>query len=123
MQDDSRGEVRVVYFTSQFDRMSDFYQNILGLSVFKTFDHGEFQRGVVFELNNTLIELLEQESVVANQAESYLYIEKNNVEGFFEQIKNKVNIIKEIETFPWGHTSFVVADLEGNKLKFFSQTN
>jgi catechol-2,3-dioxygenase len=123
MQDNFQGEVRVVFYTSQFDVMSDFYQSILGLPVFKTFDHSKFQRGIVFELNKTLVELLEQENTVIIQTESYLYIEKNNVREFFEQIKNEVKIIKELETFDWGHTSFLVADPEGNKLKFFSQTN
>jgi predicted enzyme related to lactoylglutathione lyase len=121
MQDNFQGEVRVVFFTNQFDKMSDFYKNILGLPVFKTFDHGEFQRGTVFELNKTLIELLEKKNGVISQTDSYLYIEKNNVKDFFEQIKSKVIVIKEIETFSWGHTSFVIEDPEGNKLKFFSQ--
>jgi catechol-2,3-dioxygenase len=79
--------------------MSDFYQNILGLSVFKTFDHGKFQKGVVFELNNTLVELLEQENEVKTETMSYLYIEKNNVEDFFKQIEIKLLSSKKLKLF------------------------
>lgn len=117
-----QGEIRIVYYTNQFEITSDFYFNILGLTIFKTFDHeGEYNRGTVFQLGKLLVEILETKDQVQNNSSSYLYIERNDINDFFDQIKESVTVISPPESFPWGHTSFLIQDPDGNQLKFFSQ--
>jgi predicted enzyme related to lactoylglutathione lyase len=115
------GEVRVVFYTNKFEKVMSFYTDILGLEIFKEFDHGKFQRGIVFKVNSTLIEFLETEKEPLNNTDSYLYIEHTNIGQYYNDVIDKVEIVSKLESFPWGHTSFITKDPEGNKLKFFSQ--
>jgi len=117
-----QGEIRIVYYTNQYNEICDFYKNVIGLEIFKTFDHnGEYERGIVFFLGEILVEILETKDEIQCKNDSYLYIETKEVNNFFDKIKDHVTVISSLESFPWGHTSFLIQDPDGNKLKFFTQ--
>ena len=47
--------------------------------------------------------------------------EIDDVDGFWEQVKDKANIIQPIETMPYGARRFTITDLDGNELGFVKQ--
>lgn len=118
-----QGEIRLVFETSQYDIIKEFYTNIIRLPIFKEFDHGLYQRGVVFKINQTLIEFLEKKETETknNSNYKYMYIEVSKVNEFYKIIKDQIPILEDLQTYPWGHTSFSISDPDKNKLKFFSQ--
>jgi uncharacterized glyoxalase superfamily protein PhnB len=47
-----------------------------------------------------------------------LYIQTNEIRKFFDQIKDKVNVIKELEKTFYGATEFSIEDNNGYLLTF-----
>ena len=114
-------EIRIVFYTNKFLEMKNFYSHVLKLNMFKEFQHDDAPSGVVYEMGSIYIELLELKTHNGYKSDSYLYVEVNNVEQFYNEIKLQYVVVEELEIFPWGHTSFSILDPDGNKLKFFSQ--
>jgi predicted enzyme related to lactoylglutathione lyase len=47
--------------------------------------------------------------------------EVEQVDSLWEKLKDKVEIIQEIETMPYGTRKFTIKDLDGNELGFVQQ--
>ncbi len=109
-------EYRVCNRTSDMVGIYDFYQNELGLEVYKHWDRSEEDKGVIFVLGDILIEyLLDGDPQKAGWI--YLCIEEENIEEFHAECRarNKTELIHTA----WKHTKFSVFDPEGLEIKFF----
>lgn len=45
----------------------------------------------------------------------------SDVESFWKEIKDNVNIIEELSSTPWGSKKFTIRDLDGNELGFVQE--
>lgn len=55
-----------------------------------------------------------------------VFFEDNNreeVDWFWEQLKNRVTVIEPIHATPWGTRKFTIADPDGNELGFCKPGN
>lgn len=46
----------------------------------------------------------------------------DDVDALWEELKDKVKVIQQIETMPYGTRKFTIADLDGNELGFVQQS-
>lgn len=116
------GEFRFVFYTGDFDAAVAFYQNGLGLKVFEQWNRAPDDRGVIFRAASGMIEILcSAEHRGAPPRGAWLLIEVEDVDEFYQQLRNKgVPIKEELLNTPWGHRKFIVSDPHGIDLSFFS---
>lgn len=105
----------------------DFYINVLQFTKIATVpETGQFFWGMVksgsvsimFQQTDSIQE--EYPELINNQVGGSftLYIHVTDVHSLFGQIKEKVKIIKEIHTLPYGAIEFAIKDLNGYILVF-----
>ena len=114
---------RIVLHTRDFDRMLDFYQDILGMEYVRGWDRPD-SRGVLLspgrEMGSTTIEILELGNLTIPDAQPVnveLSIEVKEVAEWHQRLQNAgIKIARGIEDMPWGHRSFGVDDPEGLRI-------
>ena len=111
-------EFRFYYFTNSYVETISFYKQFL--EEVKSWDHGPLQRGTVFRSPNGtgLIEIEEGNEPPVLQGG--LYIEVEDVEGWYEKIlKKNVRIIQPLSARSYGHHSFKFEDPNGLSIGLF----
>ncbi len=91
------GEFRLMLYPKDFDRIHSFYADTLGLSITKEWNRGHDDRGVMFDVSGTTLELLSPEDGYQPFA------------GF------------GLRHNDWGDTSFQIIDPEGLKISLFTK--
>lgn len=115
------GEFRVMIYPKNFQETRSFYERVLEYPVTHEWDHGEEDRGVMFNTGSATIELLSRRGNVQQIQGLALSLEVRDVRALYERVKDKVNVIFEVRHNAWGDTSFGVTDPEGLKLIFFTK--
>ncbi|HRH94101.1 MAG TPA: VOC family protein [Candidatus Peribacteria bacterium] len=116
-----KDEVRIVFMTTVYEKMRMFYERTLGLRVLDEWDAPEeHNRGVVYDLNGTQLEILEATDAPVILG-SYTYIEVADVNELWERLSSTVQIAEPIADRPWKHRNFSIKDPGGFTLKFFSK--
>lgn len=114
-------DCRIVFFINNYEETYTFYQKIIGAKIYREWNHsGNNGKGVVFELGAMKIEFLESLKTTKPN-NSYLYIEVDNVDDYYNNLQNKVKILEDIDSKPWKHRNFTIEDNNGIKLKFYSE--
>jgi len=118
-------------FVSDMKATVAFYQ-LLGFSVAMSVpETGEdlvwamMTNGKVTMMFQTFESLAEElpEISRANGGSLLLYINLKDIKGFFEQIKDKVTVLKGLETTFYGATEFSIKDNNGYVLTFAEHEN
>ncbi len=112
-------ETRFCYRTARYAECRAFYERALGWQVFKEWDRGDADKGVVYHAGTALLEILLSAPDEASRLDGgfYLYLETSELEA----LRVKLEGASAIQTYPWGHASFRVHDPAGLELKFFQQ--
>ena len=113
-------ELRIVIFSDRFQESCVFYEQLLGLEVVSAWDHGAGQLGVVYAIGGVFLEIL-QGPTVSPPSMFYLYSKVADVDALWHSLKDRAEIVAEIQNQPWRHRNFAIQDPNGYVIKFFSE--
>jgi catechol 2,3-dioxygenase-like lactoylglutathione lyase family enzyme len=122
MHTNINGAVRVAVVTNDYDTCRLFYETNFGFPINTEWDRSPGDRGVVYEIGTTHLELLEGDKNSIGDG-VYLYIPVEDVDLLYARLSKVMDITTPIATQSWGHRNFGVHDPAGLKLKFYSETS
>ena len=108
----------------------DFYKNVLGFNVLQTVPKNENYVFAIVNANSVLISFQEEKSIKEeySQLSAFpqggcftLYIHVTDIKKYFEKVKGKAKIAKEMHDTPHGSKDFAVEDCNGYILTFSQQ--
>lgn len=116
-------EIRVLVGTTDFERSSAFYRDVLGFAVAEHWDDPD-GRGTLFQATDgAVIEVVEDTPHHPYTAPSgvTVAIEVSDADAVHERLRDaSVGIVDPIADRPWGHRSFEICDPSGLPLVFFT---
>ena len=127
--------LRIVRHTGNYDEMRSFYQDGLDMRPTAEWDRSPTDRGVLLVFNGptsaTCVEVLtypgagdHQSSGTTSSGALTIAVEVMNAGAQYEALRQRgVEIIRELETMPWGHLSFSVRDPDGLEISFYQDMN
>lgn len=110
--------IRPMIWTTELKETIAFYVNILG---FTCGEYNEDWGWASLYKDNAEIMLAKPNEHTPFEKPTFtgsFYINVDNVEEIWEQLKDKCNLCYEIETFEWGMREFAVYDNNGYLLQF-----
>ena len=114
-------EFRLMLYPKDFEASRNFYEKHLQFPVMHSWDEGDDDKGVMFNLGGTTLELMSPEKNKHNvSSPTHLSLAVPDVHELWEQMKDGDNIIHPIRNNSWGDTSFAISDPEGHRLIFYS---
>ena len=114
-------EFRVKLYPNNFDLVRAFYENKLGFAVTNSWNRGDTDKGVMFSVGNTTLELLSPENGYKQITGCDFSLEVDDVEKLWERMKDGDNICHELRHNTWGDTSCRISDPEGFEITFFTK--
>lgn len=116
----SVSEVRIKLYPENFEATRDFYGTFLGFKVVTEWNNSELDRGVMFDVGGTILELLARKADVKVKGAD-MSLEVADVRKLWEELKTYPKIAHAIRENSWGDTSFAILDPEGSKISFFTK--
>ena len=110
--------LRPIIWTNRFEETIEFYTDILG---FKVTERNDVWGWASLHKDSVSIMLAKpNEHTIFNQPifTGSFYFTTDNVDGLWTELKNKVKISYEIETFEWEMREFAIYDNNGYILQF-----
>lgn len=107
-----------ILWTEQFDESIRFYTNVLGFSLKEKNDGWQW---ALLEKDHIRIMLSKPNAHEKFRKIGFtgsFYFNVNNVVRLWEDLKDKVKVCYEIETFEWGMKEFAIYDNNGYLLQF-----
>ena len=114
-------EFRLKLYPKDFALVRNFYEEHLQFPVVNEWDRGDKDKGVMFNIGGTILELLTPEDDYKPITGCDLSLEVPDVAELWEQMKNGDNILHPIRDNSWGDTSLRIADPEGYAISFFTR--
>jgi uncharacterized glyoxalase superfamily protein PhnB len=108
-----------VLMVADLQRSIEFYMNVLGFSVeWRAANDGGGENAMLQAGATSL--LLSTGSHLGDKPQftGTLYFNMTGVQGFFEAIKEKVNVVWPLEAMDYGQLEFGIHDLDGYTLAF-----
>lgn len=105
---------RVLYQSGNFDGLRQFYEQIVGLHVYREYGRSEEVLGVVFFLGGGFFEIT-RASTSSPSVTLWVQVRDARVEE--DRLRTAgVEVVKPVEEMPWGLIESWVRDQEGNEL-------
>jgi predicted enzyme related to lactoylglutathione lyase len=107
-----------IFYTRDINKTIDFYQGLLGLEI----DYRRDDKYVSFIFFNK-IKLGVKKAVEEreNPGSQTIILSVNNIDDFYQEIKNKdIVIYDELTSESWGRT-FSILDVDKNKIEFLEE--
>ena len=105
---------RVLYRSSEFDALRRFYEQIVGLHVYREYGLSEEVLGVVFFLGGGFLEITRGST---SSPSVTLWLQVRDVRAEEDRLRTAgVKVVKQVETMAWGLIESWVHDPEGNEL-------
>ncbi len=114
-------EFRLKLYPKDFAGMRAFYEDKLGFTVSNEWDRGPNNKGVMFLVGNTTLELLSPPDGYEPIQGADVSWEVADVKSLWEELKDNTPIIHDLRYNSWGDTSFRIADPEGFHITFFTK--
>lgn len=114
-------EFRLKLYPKDFYKVREFYEMILGYPVIVEWDHGENNRGVMFDTGGATLELLSPKPKYKTVQGVGISLEVQDVMKLWKYIKDKADIEFPPRHNSWGDTSFRIKDPEGFQITFFTK--
>lgn len=113
------GELKVIYYTDDFQNMRFFYRETLGLQPEYNWDVNPDQYGIRFRMGNGRIELVEtsfKQRPLIEFGPGAFYINTANVDACFDLMRkmNSIKIADSLRNTVYGMRTFSVTDPYGN---------
>jgi len=105
---------RVLYRSGDFDALRRFYEQTVGLHVYREYGSSEEVLGVVFFLGGGFLEITR---ALASSSPFTLWVQVRNVRAEQDRLRTAgVDVVKEAQQMPWGLVESWIHDPEGNQL-------
>ena len=105
---------RVLYRSSSFDALRQFYEQVVGLHVYREYGPSDKVLGVVFFLGGGFLEIARAST---SSPSVTLWVQVRDVRAEEDRLRAAgVEVVKPAERMPWGLIESCVHDLEGNEL-------
>lgn len=105
---------RVLYRSSNFDALRQFYEQTVGLHVYREYGASEKIVGVVFFLGGGYLEIARAST---SSPSVTLWLQVRHAGAEEDRLRAAgVKVVKPVETMPWGLIESWVQDQEGNEL-------
>jgi len=114
-------EFRVKLYPKDFEKVRSFYEKDLQFTVVNEWEGGEYDKGVMFNVGGTILELLFPAEGYKQVAGCSFSLEVNDVHALWDTMKNGKNIVFPIRDNAWEDTSFCISDPEGFEITFFTR--
>jgi len=114
-------EFRLKLYPKDFSKVRHFYEQDLGLAVANQWDRGENDRGVMFQVGATILELLSPNGEYREIVGADVSWKVADVSELWSQWSGKPNVVFDLRDNDWGDSSFCIADPEGFQITFFSK--
>lgn len=111
---------RLKLYPQNFTKVRAFYEQVLGFAVINEWDRGEQDRGTMFQVGLAIIEILTPERDYKQVAGVDLSLEVPDVRAFWQEIKDKTDVVFALRDNDWGDSSFCIKDPEGFEITFFT---
>jgi predicted enzyme related to lactoylglutathione lyase len=106
---------RVLYRSGDFDALRRFYEQTVGLHVYREYGPSEEVLGVVFFLGGGFLEITRAS---ASSSPFTLWVQVRNVRAEQHRLRTAgVEVVKEAQQMPWGLIECWIHDPEGNQLR------
>lgn len=106
---------RVLYFTPDLDRVRSFYEQTIGLRIYREYGAGGETFGVVYFLGGGFLEVSRS---TTRSAPLTLWLQLPHVAAEEERLRAAgVEVVKGAEKMPWGLIESWVRDPDGNELR------
>ena len=115
-------ELRLKLYVNDFLAVKNFYEEVLGFAIKRSWDRSSDDRGVMFDTGSGIIELLPATGKYLAPQGCDLSLGVENVWDLWQRLQNNTSIFHKLRDNAWGDTSFCITDPEGFRLTFFSQT-
>ncbi|MDQ5972457.1 MAG: hypothetical protein QG553_616 [Patescibacteria group bacterium] len=114
-------EFRLKLYPKDFKLVRDFYEHKLGFPVFHEWDNGPVNKGVMFSVGSTTLELLSPADGYKPVQGADVSWEVTDVNSLWEKLKDNTPIVHGLRHNSWGDTSFRITDPEGFHISFFTK--
>ncbi len=105
---------RVLYRSAHFDALRRFYEDTVGLHVYREYGDSDGVLGVVFFLGGGFLELTRG---ATSSSPITLWLQVADVRAEEDRLRDAgVEVVKALEQMPWGLVESWVRDPEGNEL-------
>ena len=105
---------RVLYRSRNFDALRQFYEQTVGLHVYREYGPSEKVLGVVFFLGGGFLEITRAST---SSPSVTLWVQVRDVRAEEDRLRAAgVKVVKPVERMPWGLIESWVHDQEGNEL-------
>lgn len=106
---------RVLYGSRNFDSLRRFYEEIVGLHVYREYGLEGVVRGVVFFLGGGFLEITRAST---SSPSITLWLQVRDAAAEEHRLRTAgVDVVKRVEKMPWGLVEGWVRDPEGNELR------
>lgn len=117
----SVGEFRLKLYPNDFALVRAFYEDKLGFPVTHEWDNGPNNKGVMFSVGSTTLELLSPPDGYKPVQGADVSWEVADVENLWEALKGNTPVVHGLRHNSWGDTSFRITDPEGFNISFFTK--
>ncbi len=114
-------EFRLKLYPKDFSLVRQFYEKKLGFPVITEWDRGANNKGVMFQVGGTTLELLSPIADYQPVASADVSWEVPDVKALWAEFKGRRNVVHELRDNAWGDTSFRITDPEGFNITFFTK--
>ena len=115
-------EFRLKLHPKDYTAVRDFYEHKLGFPVIRDWDRADSDKGVMFQVGTTVLEILTPEDGYVAIAGANVSWEVTDVHALWGQFKDDKAIVFALRDNAWGDTSFCIADPEGFQITFFTRS-
>ena len=106
---------RILYRSADFDSLRRFYEQTVGLHVYREYGPSDAVAGVVFFLGGGFLEVTR---ATASSPSITLWLQVRDVRVEEKRLRDAgVEVAKGVEQMPWGLVEGWVRDPEGNELR------
>ncbi|OGM11422.1 hypothetical protein A2Z22_00895 [Candidatus Woesebacteria bacterium RBG_16_34_12] len=116
-------------YVSDFQKSIRFYSKVLGFELGELYPNKENPSYVPIFIGTSKLMLAQARktnkkfySKGLGGSGAQFFVQVNNVDKKWRQVKDKVEIIDEIETRDWGDREFTIKDPDGYLISFFTPT-
>lgn len=114
-------EFRLKLYPKDFYKVREFYEKNLGFKVTKEWDRTDMDKGVMFDVGGTTLELLSPKKGYRAVAGVDVSWAVPDVWQLWEHMKNSENVVFTLRENSWGDSSFCITDPEDFKITFFTK--
>lgn len=114
-------EFRLKLYPQNFELVRNFYEHTLGFQITHEWDNGPNNKGVMFAVGTTTLELLSPPNGYKPIQGADVSWEVADVKRLWDEMKESVPILHDLRHNSWGDTSFRITDPEGFHISFFTK--